>query len=323
MKLIPYRLKKVAEDTRVLVSEHFFYTDFGVCESRKTRDYGRTYVCEGTPGMGFIERDSESHSYHEFIRDIHYRQRPSYWKMVTGQEPDYAREIARTKVALGKATDPKKREILECYGNALAIGKQEEYLERVAQAIKKKIGHHSNKFLVSVLSYYKNKMSQLDSDMREVELHVKNTCSPEVYAAYDEMVMAFRNVAACRRVWHLNEAKRQRFIQVWFDHGTFDFIRNEHYLPILRTSAGENLYLLPEHVIVARSSVDFDVVPLRKVSLICQELAIEETVESLSSRLGDAASMMRIPELGHTWYFNHVRPVMHFFETYERLRGML
>ena len=323
IKIFPYSRKKVADGLYVNVPNHFFYTDFGVCSDKKSQGYGRRYVCEGTPGTGFLERDSESHSYHEFVRQLQRSQRWTYWKMVTGQELDFDREQRRAKQATREASDEKKRELLECYTNSLAIAKSEEILERVVVGIKKKIGHQSNKFMSSVLSYYKNKISQLDSDISEVEYDVKASCSPEVYKAYTEMVLAFRGVAGCRRVWHYNEERRQKFVQVWFDLGTFDFIRNGDYLPVLRTSKGETLYLLPEHIIVAKSSVDFEVLPLRKVTLVCQELAIEETVESLTSRLGDAASMLRIPELGHTWYFNHVRPVMYFFECYERLKDLI
>ena len=52
-------------------------------------------------------------------------------------------------------------------------------------------------------------------------------------------------------------------------------------------------------------------------------MAIQETVEVISSRLGDAASMMRIPELNLTWHFNHVRPIMQFIGAYEALQKTL
>ena len=73
---------------------------------------------------------------------------------------------------------------------------------------------------------------------------------------------------------------------------------------------------------MARSTVDFDLVPIKGLTVVCQELAIEETVEVISSRLGDAASMVRIPEMDLTWYFNHVRPVMHFIGAYDHLREL-
>ena len=46
-------------------------------------------------------------------------------------------------------------------------------------------------------------------------------------------------------------------------------------------------------------------------------------MDVISSRLGDAASMVRIPELNLTWYFNHVRPIMHFVGAYEELQATL
>ena len=93
MPLFPYSYKKVSDKTRVRVSNHFYYSDFGVLEGRDTRQYGRRYICTGTPGTGFIERDSESHSYHEFVRDYLTLQRPSYFRLLTGREPNYDREL--------------------------------------------------------------------------------------------------------------------------------------------------------------------------------------------------------------------------------------
>ena len=216
-----------------------------------------------------------------------------------------------------------KRQILDCYVNALTVGATEERLERIVRGIKDKIGHKSNKFLVSVMSHYKNKISQLGHDMRSVELHVKDTCNEEQYEAYLRMVEAYRKVADCRRVWHANENTREVYQQVFFDMGIFDFIRSDDFLPMLRDSNGVNYYLLPTVMIVARDSVDFDIVPLKGLTIVCQELAIQETVDVISSRLGDAASMVRIPELNLTWYFNHVRPIMHFVGAYEELQATL
>ena len=44
-------------------------------------------------------------------------------------------------------------------------------------------------------------------------------------------------------------------------------------------------------------------------------------MEVISSRLGDAASMIRIPEYNETWYFNHVRPIMRFVGAYDELQS--
>ena len=323
MTIFPYKRTKVTEGLYIKRSNHFFYTDFGVRDSGAQRHSGRRYINTGVPGTGFMERESESHSYHTYVRAFLAKQKPNYWRMLLDREPNYDKEIKRARAALTAATDPEKRQILDCYVNALSIGRTEERLERVVRGIKDKIGHKSNKFLVSVMSHYKNKINQLGHDMKAVEFDVKNTCTEEQYEAYVKMTDAFVKVADCRRVWHANEKTREVYQQVFFDMGIFDFIRSADYLPILRDSNGVSYYLLPTMMIVARDTVDFDIVPLKNLTIVCQELAIEETVEVISSRLGDAASMIRIPELNLTWYFNHVRPIMHFVGAYEELQKVL
>ena len=178
----------------VRVSNHFYYNDFGIRDSGEMRYSGRRYVMTGTPGTGFIERESESHSYHQFVRRLLALQKPNYWRMLLGKEPSFARELSLANKALMNASDPRIREMLECYVNALTIGRKQEYMERVVRGIKDKMGHRSNKFMVSVMSHYKNKIRQLENDMESVIWHVKDHCSAETYEAYCEMVEAFTAV---------------------------------------------------------------------------------------------------------------------------------
>lgn len=323
MKILPYSRQRVAERLWVKVSNHFFYSDFGVRESGEMRHTGRRYIASETPGIGFIERESESHSYHEFVRGCLAKQRPSYLRMLLGKEPDYTRQIKLVEEALHTCEDKRKREILECYLNALGVGRSEEQLQRVVRGIKDKMGHHSNKYLVSVISHYKNKIGRLEKDIVSVEYSLKNHYSKEVLDAYYEMVEAFVKVAGCRRVWQYDEQVHDKYAQVFFDLGVFDFIRADTFLPLLRNSRGGRYYLLPDCVLVERSSVDFDLVPLKNLTMVCQELAIEEPVEMLSSRLGDAASMIRIPDLDLSYYFNHVRPIVNFVKAVDKLKATL
>lgn len=323
MSIFPYKLVKVADGLRVWVPNHFCYTDFGVRGSKLQNRYGRRYVCTDTPGTGFIERESESHSYNDFVRRNIYSQRRRYGRMLLGREPNYRKEIKRTRAALDQAHEPMKRRILDSYLNALGVGEIEERIERIEQAIKNRVKqHHHNKFYVSVLSHYKHKVQQLEEDMRSVELDVKDTCSAEQYDAWLRLVEAFMKVASCRRIWHQNDHSRHQYEQVFFDLGIFDFIRSESFLPILRTSVGTTYYILPTCLIAARNSVDFDVLPLKGLAIVCQEMAVQETIELISSRLGDAASVLRVPTLDQTWYFNHVRPIMHFVGAYDELRAL-
>ena len=323
MRLLPFKRVKVTEGLYVRVSQHYYHSDFGVRDSGEMRYYGRRYISPETPGTGFIEHESESHSYHAFVKSFTRREKPNYWRYITGKEPNYKRERVLAKRALAAADRGMKRELLDCYVNALAVGENAERIERVVRGVKDKMGHKSNKFMVSVISHYKTKLSQLGHDMSAVEFHLKKHYSPEVIEAYNAMVAAFIKMAACRRIWCQNDRKKGTYDQVFFDLGIFDFIRSDSYLPLLRDHDGNMYYILPDCIIAARSSVDFDLHPIKDMTIVSQELAIEETVENLNSQLGDAASMIRIPELELTYYFNHVRPIVEFVRLIDRLKELL
>lgn len=323
MKILPFKWIKVADGLHVFVSNHYRYSDFGIRDSGEMRYTGRRYVAGETPGTGFIERESESHSYHQFVRNKLANQKPNYWKMVMGKEPDFDKALKEANKALLEATDNRKRDLLECYVNALTVARKNDYAERVVRAIKDKMGHHSNKFMVSVISHYKSKIRQLEHDMYAVEWHVKDHYPAEVYEAYCEMVQAFTRVASCRRIWQLNTQKRHQYDQVYFDLGVFDFIRCDTYLPLMRDNKGREMYLLPDALLVVRSAVDFDLLPLKTLTLVCQELAIEEPTEDMLSSIGDAASMIKIPELDLNFYFNHFHSVHDFVKAVDKLKRTL
>lgn len=307
----------------MLVSNHFHYTEFGIRDLGEKRYTGRRFVMGRTPGRGFVERESESHSYHQWILKCHKEQKTSYWRMLTGREPDFDREIKAAAKEMRTTTDPRKKQLLDCYLNALSLASNENRIECMVNAIRAKIRHRRNHYLVSVMSHYKNKISHLEHEIRTVVFQLKDNYSPEVLEAYGEMVDAFARVANCRRIWHYNKNRRDRYIQVYFDLGVFDYINSDTYLPLMRDSRGIDYYILPDALLVARSSIDFDIVPLKQLTLVAQELAIEEPVEVLSTRLGDAASVIRIPELELTYYFNHVHPVVNFVRAIDHLKTLL
>ena len=323
MSILPYKRVRITEGFYARVSNHYLHTDFGVRDSSEMRYYGRRYICTDTPGTGFIEHESESHGYHEFVRKCIKQQKPTYWRMLTKREPNYGREIVRARMALAQADGEMKRELLDCYVNALSVGRNAERMERVVRAVKDKMGHHSNKFMVSVISHYKSKINQLGNDMKAVEFNLDTHYSPEVMEAYNAMVDNFVRVLSCRRIWHYNEEAKNNHAQVFFDLGIFDFIRSKSYLPMMRDSKGVTYYILPDCILVVRSSVDFDVVPLKPLTIVAQELAIEESFEQMSSVIGDAASMMRIPEFNVSFYFNHLRPIVEFVHSIDKLKEVI
>ena len=309
---------------RLKVSRHFHYSDFGVLGSSDQGHYGRRFICSGTPGTGFIERETESHSYHEFVRQHDSAKPPKYINLLLNREPSFERELEKANSLMRTSEDPRKRELMECYANALTVARLEERIQRYIRAVKDKMGHHHNKYLVSVISHYKHKIAQLERDITSVEYHVEDHYSPEVLQAYQAMNEAFSSmINRCRRVWHHNDKVDGNFVQVFFDMGIFDYIRYKDFMPLMRDSLGVSYYLLPDAVIVARSSTDFTLLPLKTLTVVCQETAIEETTELLSSRVGDAACMMLIPELNLTFYFNHAHVVLDFVHALDELKKVL
>lgn len=326
MTLLPYSTMKIDSHLRVKVSNHFRYTDFGVRGQDGSNGLrSRHFVCSGTPGTGFFVRESESHSYHEFVRSHASQQPQGYWNMLFGREPSYDRELQRVNEALGTPLDPRKRELLECYANALAVGRIEERMERIVDGVKAKMRHRKySKHLVSIVSHYRRKIDQLERDIHAAEYDVRSHCDEAVWQAYVRMVEAFDTMAGrCRRVWHQSGKDATRFAQIFFDLGVFDFVRSDVLLPLLRDSSGVAYYLLPDAVVVAHDSVDFDLVPLKTLTVVCQETALVEPSDMLPSHLGDAACMMLIPELGLTFCFNHARVVEQFVHSLDQLKQTL
>lgn len=323
MSIFPKKRVKAAEGLPVWISNHFYYSDFGIRAAGEMRYSGRRYIVTGHPGTGFIERESESHSYRLFVRKCMSAMKPSYLRMVLGKEPSFAKTIEEANKALAQCTEPRQREILDCYVNALSVARKEERMQRVIRGIKDKMGHNSNKFMVSVMSHYKTKIRQLEGDMDSVIWKVKDHCSEETYKAYCDVVDAFTRVASCRRVWFYDPMQRNSYSQVFFDLGVFDYVQHDGFLPLMRDPRGVHYYLLPDAMIVARSHVDFDVVPLKNLTIVSQELAIEEPNEAMLGQLGDAASMIKIPEFNLNFYFNHVRSVVEFVRTLDVLKATL
>ncbi len=324
MSIFPFTYKRLSRDIVVRVSNHFYYSDFGVRFDGNEAGASRRFICTGTPGTGFFERESDSHSYHLFIRSHMAVRKPRYLNLFLNREPSYERELEKTNEAVRNVDDPRKSEILECYASALTIGRMEEELQRLIRAVKDKMGHHHKKHLVSIISHYKRKISLLERDIASVEYQLKDHYSEETWQAYTEVVEAFgRMINRCRRVWHHNDNVSGKFAQVFFDLGVFDFIRSDCYLPLMRDSLGTCYYLLPDALLVARGSLDFDLVPLKTLTMVVQDTSIEETTELLSSYVGDAASMILIPGLNLTFYFNHVKVVVDFVQAVDKLKATL
>lgn len=252
----------VAEDLRVPVSRHFYYSIFGVRGRYDHQAHNNNFVCDSTPGTGFFVRNSESHSYHRYVNSIRNSQKQNIFTLLFHKEPNFDRENARVDAAFANVKNDEERHILSSYQNVLGLAKEEELLQRIVRAIKDKMGRHSNKEMVSILSHYKSSIASLERDVRSSQLNFNILLTEEQKVEWAKVIEAFHLLVESRRVWSVYlEDSTPSYQQVFFDMGIFDYIQVPGDIPIMRDYKGLHYYLLPSGMVVARSSVDFDFHP--------------------------------------------------------------
>ncbi len=248
----------VAEGLRLPISRHFNYSTFAVRGRHDAAHLGG-YICEGTPGTGFFVRNTESHSYQQFVNECKKATRQDIFTLLLHKEPDFDKELERIEQAFETATDPNVRRILTSYQNVIGLAKEEELLQRIVRAIKDKMGDHPNKSLVSVLTHYKSSIAGLERDVSSAQLDYSTMMSDGQKEMWAKVVEAFHLLVNSRRVWSVySEDGEPAYQQVFFDMGIFDYIKSPGDTPVMRDHLGIHYYLYPDGVVVARSSVDFD-----------------------------------------------------------------
>lgn len=336
-KPLSTRRMQVAEGLHLPVSRHFFYTYFGVRGRYDTKVHTGTYVNTGTPGTGFFVRDSDSQSYRRFVRAIKKKQGQNLFTLLFGKEFSFDKEIAAVEAALKNETNNDKIEILSSYQSALLIAKDEELVERIVRAIKDKIGHHPNKYLVSILSHYKSRIASLEHEVKGAQYNIKDHMPETDLAAWGKVIETFREMADSRRIWQVvTEKGESSYLQVFFDTGIFDFVQSPYDTPIFRTFDGICYYIYPNYVIRARTSVDFDILPINDVMadfaiVDINTLAVRpelyahaqhsnkshhQPTDALSTLYGTTRAQevgeLVIPALGLTFLINHPKKVADF-----------
>lgn len=265
MKLFSYKRKTVAEGLRVPVSRHYFYSTFGVRGRYATIDQLGTFVTLDTPGTGFFAHASDSHSYQHFVAECRKKQKQNFWTLITHKEPNYAREQHLVESVLNKTDDVHKKIILEHYLNCLIIGKEAEEMERIIRAVKDKMKRSRKSYHTSVISHYKSQIATLEHDISASRLNVKDGMDESTLKLWETVVDKFEVVVNARRLWSVEAGGTHVpdvYHQVFADMGVFDFINSPFDTPIIRDHRNNTYYLFPKALIRARSSVDFDIIPL-------------------------------------------------------------
>ena len=258
----------VAEDLRVPVSRHFFYSIFGVRGRYDQMSHNNNFVCDPISGTGFFMRSTESHSYRRFVNAIRDKQKQNLFTLLFRKEPNFDRESALVEEAFAKVKNDEERHILSSYQNVLGLAKEEELLQRIVRAIKDKMGGHPNKALVSVLSHYKSSIAGLERDVRSTQIDFRKTLTEEQQADWAKVIETFHLLVESRRVWSVyTEDGTPAYQQVFFDMGIFDYIQVPGDTPVMRDHNGMCYYVLPTGLVAARSTVDFDVLPWNEVDI--------------------------------------------------------
>ncbi len=258
----------VAEGLRLPVSRHFYYSTFAV-KGRYDNGAGlSTFVVEGTPGTGFFVRNSESHSYRRFVVAAQKKTQQNLMTLLLGKEPDFGKEYNRVGEAFAKVKNDQERRILSSYQNVISLARDEEQLQRIVRAIKDKMGNHPTKSLVSVLSHYKSSIASLERDVYSAQLNYDKLLDEEQKREWGKLVDAFHLLVNSRRVWSVfDDGGTPAYQQVFFDMGVFDYIKSPGNIPLMRDHRGMRYYALPDGLVAARSSVDFDFHPWKTLDV--------------------------------------------------------
>lgn len=331
----------VADGMRVPVSRHFRYSQIGVRGRYAAIDMYGAFLTTDAPGVGFFMKSSDSHSYRKFVNEYKQKQKQNFWTLISGKEPNFDRQIKLVEGALETCSnDPEKAKILATYQSCLYIAKEAEMLERIVQGIKDKMGSHTNKLYVSVVSHYKSRIATLDHDIRAAQINVKNGMDEAKLASWGNVVDQFHQLVDARRVWSVKKGgveSPDAFVQVFADMGIFDFVQSPFDTPILRDYNGTHYYFYPSGIVRARSSVDFDMIPYHELTVKAsvvdlnslsggvdftmtqagknknKKYAHSDVVSSLYGQTrGNTLGALSFPELDLTFLCNHVGPTKDF-----------
>lgn len=328
---------QVAEGLKLPVSKFIAYTNFGISERFPSGSMATDFISSPTPGTGFFVRDSESNSYNDFVEQERSKLSQSAFQLFFGYQYSFENEIDDARKLLkDKNSSEKKKQILDSYVNCLYIAKDEEIVERIVEAIRKKTKHQSNKYLVSVHGHYKSKIHRFEKDINSTRLDISQVTPAPIYEKWTKVMEAYNELIKVRRIWSVDEDSDNPFKQTFCDLGAFDFIYSPLKTPVLRCSDGAYVYLYPEYLIKSYSNLDFEVYPYEEINFtfgIIDVDTIDVTpnyFESKSRKLGrNKASqntehlkqinliagsvgahhigVLNIPEIGVQFYFSSVK----------------
>jgi hypothetical protein len=284
------------EELRVPVSRHYYLSSFGVRQRHDSSvAEGGEYLCLGVPGTGFFVHSTDSHSYHQFVRQIRQKYGNSFGNMIFGREPNYSREMKKVDAALKLETNPRKQKILVNYRNCLTIGQEAELLQRLEKGVKAKAGHRLDKGAIGIITNLKGQIASLQHDMLAAETKPLENLTEEQQEKWQEVLKTFAEFIVSRRLFSIEKNEKtgkDEYHHVFGDFGIFDFMWMRGDTPLLRDSKGNYYFIFPIGLIKAKSSTDFEVIPV-------SELSIEYQPTDISTLSTGNAAVFNIENLKH------------------------
>lgn len=323
MSLLPIKIIRAHKGEWVWIQSYPMPSTLGVLNAADTNFNLSNYVSLGAPGFGFYVHSTDSHSYHNYYRDMRDESAYSYKKMLLGKNFSFSKAIKEVKKLYDEeqkkshddGTKLSKDQILYSYMNCLKVTERAEYEERVYMALRHKSRMFgSNRRLQESSGHHRRVMSSMEHEMRTAQIDLTTIYSPEQLERYKNVGSAFEEMfMSCRRIWDLttHNVEGHHHAHVYFDMGVFDFIQVPGYFPLMNDGRGVHYFILPEHIVVARSATDFDMVPLKKVSFIFHIARTEPQSE------------FTVPELGLSFRFSKFEKIKDFVETINAYKNEL
>lgn len=314
MHILSHKFVRVDKKMWVCVPQSYHPINMGVLSEGDSSFNLSNYVSEGTPGSGFFMHQTESRSYHKYCLALQAAERPSYWKMLTGKEFSFKKEIKRVDSAhaatLGNHETSQsiltKELILSSYRSCLDIIAVAEETNRVCDAVHRMAHIYTSDHRYShVLHRYRRQLSLIEREVRATQLDLAKMYPAEMIDRYREVTAKFLVMAQkCRRIWDLTSPGQDghRLAHVYFDNGIFDYMQVKGYISKMNTGRGETYYLLPEHILRARSTTDFELLPLNNISFMFHPVG------------DNVQSEVAIPELGLSFRFSKINEVKEFVD---------
>ena len=284
MNILPKSYHRLSKNLGAWVSNYYQPSQFGI-RGRFVEGYRiGQYVEMDAPGTGFFARNSSSHTYRTFVRMQVKKRKSNYWKLLTGRQFSFDKEMKRATEVMTTTENDGQRRILETYVNVLAKAREAEYLARAVTAVKRMVKSGTlRRYYSSILSSMKSKYARLDHEARSLELSLQDYYGQEALDSFVPVAQAFAKASESHRIWHIDgQGEGSAAHQVFFDLGIFDYIQSPTLTPLMRDSHGNKYFIYPEHIIVARSTTDFDILSLKDLSFIFRELPYDTVLDMMA-----------------------------------------